>query len=175
MDNCELGGWSHGAIRLNSGDGHHIHHSFIHHNQYNGLGYGISHNTSFSLIEYNQFNNNRHSIAGTGRPGSGYEARHNVEIGSSVSHCFDMHGGRDRRDGTTVAGTRIKVHHNTFRGPKAAVVIRGAPEERADIHNNWFYQRPNGRSVRSDGRTFIRNNAYGPSEPELLAEAEPYS
>ena len=172
VDNCELGGWSHAAIRLDAGDRHHIHHNFIHHNQYNGLGYGVSHNTSFSLIEYNQFNYNRHSIAGTGRSGSGYEARHNVEIGHSVSHCFDMHGGRDRKDGTTIAGTRMKVHHNTFRCPRAAVVIRGVPEERADIHNNWFYQRSNGRSVRSDGNTCIRNNVYGLDKPELLARAE---
>lgn len=172
VDNCELGGWSHAAVRLGTGDGHHIHHNFIHHNQYNGLGYGVSHNTAFSLIEYNLFNYNRHSIAGTGSPGSGYEARHNVEIGHSVSHCFDMHGGRDRRDGTTIAGTWMVVHHNTFRCPKAAVVIRGVPEEKADIHNNWFYQRPDDMSVRSDGKTSVRNNAYGLKKPEFRGRVE---
>ncbi len=174
VDNCELGGWSVAAVRLGAGEGHHIHHNFIHHNQYNGLGYGVSHSTAFSLIEYNVFNYNRHSIAGSGSPGSGYEARHNLEVGHSVSHCFDMHGGRDRKDGTTVAGTWMKVHHNTFRCPKAAVVIRGVPEERADIANNWFYQRPNGRSVQSDGKTDIRNNAYGLEGTEFRGQAEPY-
>ena len=173
VDNCELGGWSHAAVSLRNGEGHHIHHNFIHHNQYNGLGYGVSHDTAFSLIEYNLFNYNRHSIAGTGRPGSGYEARHNIELGHSLSHCFDMHGGRDRKDGTTVAGTRLKIHHNTFRCPKTAVVIRGVPEENADIHHNWFYQKPGGRIVRSGGNTRIANNACGMKRPEFVAHAEP--
>ena len=109
VDNCELGGWSSAAIALDGGDGHHVHHNFIHHNQYNGLGYGVCHGVACSLIEHNLFNHNRHSIAGNGRPGSGYEARHNVEIGTSLSHCFDMHGGRDRKDGTDIAGSWIKV------------------------------------------------------------------
>ena len=90
------------------GRGHHIHHYFIHHCQYNGLGYGVSHDTASSLIEFNLFDWNRHSIAGTGRPGCGYVARHNVELGTSLSHCFDMHGGRDRKDGTDIAGTRSR-------------------------------------------------------------------
>ena len=172
VDNCELAGWSHAAVYLQAGDGHHIHHNFIHHNQYNGLGYGVSHDEAFSLIEYNRFDYNRHSLAGTGRAGSGYEARHNVEIGESLSHCFDMHGGRDRKDGTDVAGTWMKVHHNTFRCPKTAVVVRGVPEEGVDIHHNWLYQQPDELSVRSDGKTRIRNNAYGPSDPVLVANAD---
>ena len=172
VDNCELAGWSHGAISLKAGDGHHIHHNFIHHNQYNGLGYGVSHDQAFSLIEYNLFNYNRHSLAGTGRSSSGYEARHNIELGESLSHCFDMHGGRDRKDGTKVAGTWMKVHHNTFLAPKTAVVIRGVPEEQAEIYNNWLYQKPDELSVRSDGNTVIRKNAYGLERPVLVAEAE---
>ncbi|OGG56061.1 MAG: hypothetical protein A3F84_12635 [Candidatus Handelsmanbacteria bacterium RIFCSPLOWO2_12_FULL_64_10] len=173
VDNCELGGWSCSAISLRAGDRHHIHHNFIHHNQYNGLGYGVSHGPAFSLIEHNLFNYNRHSIAGSGMPGSGYEARHNVEIRHSLSHCFDMHGGRDRKDGTDIAGTYLRVHHNAFRADRAAVVIRGVPEEGADIHHNWFYQGPEEPSVRSSGRTQVRNNAYGLKKPVLLAQAEP--
>ena len=172
VDNCELGGWSHAAIYLRLGDKHHIHHNFIHHNQYNGLGYGVSHNKAFSLIEYNLFNYNRHSIAGTGAPGSGYEARHNVEIKHSLSHCFDMHGGRDRKDGSNIAGTWLKIHHNTFRCPKTAIVIRGEPEEKAEVYNNWFYHKPNETSVRSPGRTWIKNNTYDLVNPEFVAHAE---
>ena len=173
VDNCELGGWSHAAINLRAGDKHHIHHNFIHHNQYNGLGYGVCHNKAFSLIEYNLFNYNRHSIAGTGRSASGYEARHNVEIKHSLSHCFDMHGGRDRKDGTNTAGTWIKVHHNTFRSSRQAIVIRGVPEQDAEIYNNWFYQKPGDTSVRSAGNTRITNNAYGLTDTEFLDHAEP--
>jgi len=173
VDNCEIGGWSHAAICLRAGDKHHIHHNFIHHNQYNGLGYGVSHNKAFSLIEYNLFNYNRHSIAGTGRQGSGYEARNNVEVEHSLSHCFDMHGGRDRKDGTNIAGTWLKIHHNTFRCSKRAIVIRGVPQEGAEIYNNWFYQKSGATSIRSGGKTRITNNAYGLTNTELLIHAEP--
>lgn len=165
VDNCELGGWSHAAVFLRSGDRHRIHHNFIHHNQYNGLGYGITHDVATSLIEYNLFNYNRHSIAGTGRPGCGYEARHNVEMGRSLSHCFDMHGGRDRKDGTDIAGTRLHIHHNTFRCPEAAVVIRGVPEEGAQITRNWFYHTAVDKPVRSGGNTRVEDNAYGIKRP----------
>ena len=65
VDNCEISAFSHAAIFLRKGDGHRIHHNYIHHCQYNGLGYGICHDTASSLIEYNLFNRNRHSIAGT--------------------------------------------------------------------------------------------------------------
>jgi len=138
VDNCELCGWSHAAVFLSAGEGHHIHHNFIHSNQRHGLGYGVSHGRAFSLIEYNLFERNRHSIAGTGSPSSGYIARHNVERGQSLSHNFDMHGGRDRRDGTTVAGSRIEVYNNTFLSGNRAIGIRGRPEEYARIHGNWF-------------------------------------
>ena len=172
VDNCELGGWSHAAIYLLSGDGHQIHHNFIHHNQYNGLGYGVSHDTAFSTIEYNLFDSNRHSLAGTGRAGSGYEARHNVELGVSLSHCFDMHGGRDRKDGTDVAGSWMKIHHNTFRCEKTAVVVRGVPEDGVSVNNNWLHQSPEELSVRSDGKTKVINNAYGMENPVFVAEGE---
>ena len=129
VDNCEIAGFSLGGVSLDQGDGHHIHHNYIHHCQYNGLGYGVVQDQSFALIERNLFNYNRHSLAGTGRSPSGYEARHNVEIGVSLSHMFDMHGGRDRGDGTDIAVTWMKIYNNTFRCPKTAVVVRGMPEE----------------------------------------------
>lgn len=138
VDNCELGGWSHSSVYLKEGKGHHIHHNFIHHNQYQGLGYGVSHDVAHSLIERNLFNHNRHSIAGTGRPGCGYQARHNVEQGTSLSHCFDMHGGRDRKDGTETAGTSIAISNNTFRCRNTAIRIRGVSEEPIQVRNNWF-------------------------------------
>ncbi len=162
VDNCELSGFSHAAVYLVKGDGHRIHHNFIHHCQYNGLGYGICHNTASSRIEFNRFDWNRHSIAGTGRPGCSYVARHNVELGTSLSHCFDMHGGRDRGDGTGIAGTTIEIHNNTFRAPQTPVVIRGVPEERCDVRRNWFpLHRSAGKAVRADAKTVVEDNAYG--------------
>jgi len=167
VDNCELAGWSHAAVNLGRGRGHHIHHNYIHHNQYAGLGYGICLNESEALIEGNLFDYNRHSIAGTGRPGTSYEARHNVELGDSLSHCFDMHGGRDRKDGTQIAGTRIQIHHNTFRAQQTPVVIRGIPEKECRIFGNWFCRhekmgeaasRP---AVRCFEKTVVEGNKHG--------------
>jgi hypothetical protein len=178
VDNCELQGWSVSAVSLAAGINHHIHHNFIHHNQLNGLGYGISHGAGTavsSLIECNLFDFNRHSIAATGAPGNSYEARNNVEMGVSLSHNFDMHGGRDRRDGTDIAGDRILIHHNTFLGTEVrAVVIRGVPREEALIDHNWFaHDRPGDKVIgpwplTADSRIRLENNAYGLDKPAVL-------
>jgi hypothetical protein len=161
VDNCKISGFSHAGVYLITAEGHHIHHNYIHHCQYQGLGYGVCHNTASSLIEYNLFNWNRHSIAGTGRPGNSYAARHNVELGTSLSHCFDMHGGRDRKDGTDIAGTSIEIYNNTFRAPQTPVVIRGVPEEKCEVYHNWFVKHSNAsQAVRSSGRTEVFDNAF---------------
>jgi hypothetical protein len=163
VDNCEISAFSNAAMYLVRGEGHHIHHNYIHHCQYNGLGYGVSHNTAESLIEYNLFDWNRHSIAGTGRPGCSYIARHNVELGTSLSHCFDMHGGRDRKDGTNIAGTRIEIANNTFRAERRAVVIRGVPQDICIVTRNWFVHTGRRGPVRSPGNTTVEDNVYGPA------------
>ncbi|MFC1636352.1 right-handed parallel beta-helix repeat-containing protein [Planctomycetota bacterium] len=161
VDNSEISGFSHAGVYLMTGDEHHIHHNYIHHCQYQGLGYGVCHNTASSLIEYNLFDWNRHSIAGTGRPGNSYIARHNVELGVSLSHCFDMHGGRDRKDGTDIAGTSIEIYNNTFRAPQTPVVIRGVPQEKCEVHHNWFLKhRDAGHAVHSSGKTRVFSNHY---------------
>lgn len=178
VDNCELSGWSHAAIFLQNGSNNHIHHNYIHHNQRNGLGYGVSHgygkNIS-SLIEFNLFNYNRHSIAGTGVPGLSYEARNNIELGESLSHNFDMHGGGDRRDGTYIAGERILIHHNTFTNPQVrAIAIRGRPTDKAEIYNNWFAQEKPGKAVLipwpvgPDKNVLLYNNAFGRNNPVII-------
>lgn len=162
VDNCEISAFSCAGISLSKGNRHHVHHNFIHHCQYQGLGYGISHSASSSLIEYNLFDFNRHSIAGTGEPGCGYEARHNVELGTSLSHCFDMHGGRDRHDGTDVAGTTILIHHNMFRAPERAVCIRGVPEDACKVFRNWFPKHASAEAaVKASAKTVVDDNAFG--------------
>jgi hypothetical protein len=172
VDNCELSGWSGAALSLAAGQGHHIHHNSIHHNQRKGLGYGISHGTSFSLIEYNLFAWNRHSIAGGGRPPSGYIARHNLEAGHALGHNFDMHGGRDRKDGTNISGSRIEIYSNTFLGRGRAIGIRGKPEEYARIYGNWFkaHLAP-GWSVilpwPASGTVELGRNLYGRAAPAV--------
>lgn len=157
VDNCEISAFSGSGIYLKKGSGHHIHHNFIHKCQYNGLGYGVSHGAASSITEYNLFNENRHSIAGTGISGCGYIARHNVEMGISLSHCFDMHGGRDRKDGTDIAGTTIEIYNNTFNAPQTPVVIRGIPEDKCDIYQNWFAQHKEKNRPLED---FLKNTSH---------------
>ena len=140
VDNCELWGWTHAAIflRANSTDNH-VHHNYFHHNQRHHMGYGVNLDRSEALIEANLFDWCRHHIAGTGRPGTSYEARYNLVLENANSHSFDMHGGRDRDDGTDIAGDVILIHHNTFLAIDVeAVVIRGIPQEACEIYNNWF-------------------------------------
>ena len=175
VDNCEISGWSHTAVYLKNGNRHLVHHNYIHHNQRNGLGYGVclGYGQSISaLIEYNLFNYNRHFIAGTGVPGSNYEARHNIQLESSLSHSFDMHGGSDRRDGTNIAGDQISIHHNTFMNlTSRPIKIRGTPKGKAEIFNNWFvhetqnskmaFSRPNSE----ENKIIFFNNLFG--EPPI--------
>jgi hypothetical protein len=155
VDNCELWGWSHAAVFLQKGaTDNHIHHNYMHHNQRHGLGYGVVLDQSEALIEANLFDWGRHHIAGTGRPGTSYEARYNRVMENANSHSFDMHGGRDRDDGTDIAGDLILIHHNTFQARDvAAVVIRGIPQESAEIYNNWFLHATPSTAVKQTNAT----------------------
>jgi len=136
----------------------------MHHNQRSGLGYGVCPDDSTALIEANRFDWCRHHIAATGRPGTGYEARYNLVLENANGHSFDMHGGRDRKDGTDIAGDWLKIHHNTFRAPSvAAVVIRGRPTGRADIHHNSFHHAGPDKAVRqtnAKGNLHVYENVY---------------
>ncbi|MBI2441855.1 MAG: right-handed parallel beta-helix repeat-containing protein [Lentisphaerae bacterium] len=176
VDNCEISAWSADGVSLRSGTGHHIHHNYIHHCQRMGLGYGVQVNRATDvLIEYNLFQDNKHHIAASGWPGTGYEAGHNVVLPYTESHAhprtgqpygqdhlFDAHGGSDRTDGTNIACKWLKIHHNTFVSDYVAVNIRGIPEDYAEIHHNWFRQPLTGEAtVISDGRTRVWDNLYG--------------
>jgi len=177
VDNCELSGFSHAAICLKKGGRAHVHHNHIHHNQRQGLGYGVSLDRAYALIEANRFDWCRHHIAGTGRPGTSYEARFN-EVGPNANgHSFDMHGGADRKDGTDIAGDRIVIHHNTFRAVNVpAVRIRGRPQGGAEIHHNWFYHTDRGRAVRQSHSAeglAVGDNRYGPPAPPEKMASEP--
>lgn len=163
VDNCELSGWSHAAVFLKEGASKaHIHHNYMHHNQRSGLGYGVCLDRADALIEANLFDWCRHHIAGTGRPGTSYEARYNLVLENANGHSFDMHGGADRNDGTDIAGDSISIHHNTFRATSVpAILIRGRPTRSADIHHNWFFHSDTNKAVaqtNATGNMNIRRN-----------------
>jgi hypothetical protein len=170
ISNCEIWGWSHAAVFLKSNnnincDSNYIHDNYIHHNQRSGLGYGICLDNASALIERNIFDWNRHSIAGTGRPFTSYEARNNVVKENSSSHAFDMHGGKDRKDNTDIAGSKILIHDNTFYlTSKPDVVIRGIPLIDCLVFNNIFSQKDSSlciKQVNAIGNMKVYNNKYG--------------
>jgi len=165
VDNCELWGWSHAAVFLRRGAlKAHIHHNYIHHNQRSGLGYGVCLDKADALIEANLFDWCRHHIAGTGRPGTSYEARYNLVLENANGHSFDMHGGKDRKDGTDIAGDVIEIHHNTFKATEVrAIVIRGRPQQSAQIHHNWFMHSDSEKAVHqtnATGNMDVRRNQF---------------
>jgi len=168
-DNCEVYGWSYVGVGLwcDKGRGH-VHHCHIHHNQRYGLGYGVSALCNDALIEANHFDYGRHYIASSGKPGCAYEARYNLFGEHATRHMVDMHGGRDREDGTTVAGDWVHVHHNTFMkalSPETnvvvnSVIVRGVPRKWVKIHHNWFHD------TRVAGIGGVRIEAQGAKGPE---------
>ncbi|MHC4981618.1 MAG: LEPR-XLL domain-containing protein [Planctomycetota bacterium] len=167
VDNCELWGWSHAAVLLRPGATKaHIHHNYIHHNQRQGLGYGVCLDRADALIEANIFAYCRHAVAGTGAPGTSYEACYNIvrpEDGNS--HSFDMHGGLARNDDTDIAGDWISIHHNTFEATNVlAVLIAGQPAQKAEIHHNWFLHADPCEAVLqrdATGNMDVYSNQYG--------------
>ncbi|MGD8237148.1 MAG: hypothetical protein PVH68_01230 [Armatimonadota bacterium] len=164
IDNCEVYNFNVAAIGVGSRAMRaYIHHNFIHHNQRGGLGYGVSLSSGDVRIIANKFDYCRHHIASSGSPGSGYEAAWNLVLPNATSHHFDMHGGRDRGDGTDIAGDWMHVHHNTFQGNDRHVVIRGVPSDGAEIHHNWFAA-PAAERIRTGGNTKVYRNVYGPEK-----------
>ena len=172
IDNCEIFGWSYAGIDLKDNPSKvHIHHNYIHHNQRYGLGYGVHVNRGFALIEANFFDWNRHHIAGTGYAECSYEARYNIIGANASSHAFDMHGGRDRKDNTEIAGGSILIHHNTFYlESEKAIVIRGVPKDSLVIYNNEFASKNIDDSVQQIyGRSdyTMRKNKFGVEEKSI--------
>jgi PKD repeat protein len=184
VDNCELAGWGSAAIELAipTVDGGityaYVHHNYIHHNRRNGLGYGVCLGPSTAarritaLIEANLFDYGRHFIAGNGPPGNSYVARYNLCLEHDFSHSFDMHGGTDRGDSTTVAGDSVTIYCNTFRDPdQRGICIRGKPVYMSPIYNNWFYHtsaevEPSPvEQLYDTGNLDIHDNLYGVTPP----------
>lgn len=175
VDNCEIYNFNVRGIGVGpSAMGAHIHHNFLHHIWRAGLGYPVSTSASDVRVIANRFNMGRHHIASSGRPGSGYEFAYNWIGPDAISHHVDMHGGRDRGDGTDIAGDWMHVHHNTFLGTVRPVAVRGVPSQGTWIHNNWFHlPEPGGRVVRpwpvgGDTNVHLYNNAYGEEQPVIL-------
>ncbi len=176
VDNCEIWGWGCAGVNLRQcAKTAHIHHNDIHHCQRAGLGYGICFHGADGLVEFNRFDYTRHAIAGSGVPGTAYEARFNIHGPNSTSHCFDMHGSEENSvlvEGRSIAGDWMKIHHNTFESDQSAVGIRALPGKFCEVHLNWFRGcrgedavKLYGEEAENDPTAFgINGNVIGPDQ-----------
>ncbi|MCE5228591.1 Ig-like domain-containing protein [bacterium] len=179
IDNNEIYGWNYAAVETLLGSNAcapYFHHNYIHHNTKLGCGYGIcpgfNSGNAVPIIEGNIFDFERHSVAGHGTLGMSYEARYNLVLEHSISHIFDMHGGYDRDDGTSIAGTIIRIHHNTVRNfDQSAVTIRGVPTQGNGstyggcwVNNNHMFRLYDSICIRQlydFGNFWVTGNAFG--------------
>lgn len=150
IENTEIFNWSHAGVFVKKGGECTLSYSYIHHNRRHGLGYGITNDEGKALIIGNLFDNNRHSIAGTGKAGTSYIAEGNVSLVNHTSHVFDMHGGRNRDDGTDIAGDEIIIRSNLFYiDSQTAFLLSGNPREKSIVENNLIIY--SGKSKGLDG------------------------
>jgi hypothetical protein len=128
--------------------------NYLHHNQMNPSGYGVSAFQAFALIDGNTFTLNRHAIAGSSPAATGYQAIYNLVTSASEEYPgsfgtwyrnqdFDMHGsGDDARGGR--AGDYADISYNTFLSidGRKALYYRGTPCRQVQIHHNvnlnWY-------------------------------------
>ncbi|MDN5201639.1 right-handed parallel beta-helix repeat-containing protein [Fulvivirgaceae bacterium BMA10] len=170
IDNCEIASWSHAGIALfDQSFDISIHHNYIHHCRRTGLGYGVVHDGSKSSIVANLFDFNKHSIAGTGIPGTSYSAVLNVCLkNETYTHSFDMHGCGEAKNCPSgkkwVAGDEIYVKYNTFYSKDfVAINIRGNPDSGVWVNENWFlHDSPEKALILGDLNKFVSNNYFGP-------------
>ena len=139
IDNCELAAWAFSATRFENTLLSKVHHNDIHHNQREGLGYGVVVKGPDPVqvdIAFNRFDYNRHSIAGGGHASLDYWAHDNLVLENANGHVFDMHGvDEGTGSGEEWAGGWIEIWNNSvFVGDEYTLVVRGKPQ-----HGSWLY------------------------------------
>lgn len=163
IQNCEIESWSHSAIRVvNSGNAV-IQGCYIHDNKRAGLGYGVL-IEGVALIRFNVFNKNRHAIACTGVKGSRYIAEYNVCLkkSSEQGHIFDVHGGKDRKEGNSIAGLQFIIRYNLFHYEGYPLFkIRGKSTQTSKVYNNFILKGKDSISSPNSDLLFQQVNALG--------------
>ena len=169
VSNCEISGFSEAGVLVEEYKETKISHCYIHHNQRNGFGYGVSLYRECEVEIYgNLFNFDRHAIASDGSAGSSYYAHDNIHMGTAIYHIFDAHGGEDRGDGTDVACDKVEMLNNVFLSDKLPYKKRGTPTEYSLFkHNIVIYPEESYEYRFFYGNNFIiEDNIFGIAEKE---------
>ena len=138
LKESEVSGFSHAGVFLEGAKNAIIENVHFHHNQRWGLGYGIAlHLAATATIKNGEFDYNRHSIAGSGSIGQSYEVSYSTFGDNHLASPLDMHGGKDRADGTNIAGHSVYIHHNTILEDDHYIFIhRGVAQNKVTISHN---------------------------------------
>ena len=180
VDNCEISHFNHSGVNIR-GKNVRVHHCFIH--DVHAYPIVVAHKAELpTLIEANLIHYAWHAIAGSGDPGTGYEAWYNRIVAQvppanwkmpAPGHAFDMHAHRplEKERKGRVAGDYISIHHNTAQLLDAVgVFIRGVPRDRAEVFHNWFSTPDPAtaiRQIKQDGNLWAYDNVYGPDKKPI--------
>ncbi len=183
VENCEISNFSRGGVEIYPrGKNIHVHHCYLHDIHAYPV---ITLNKSELpvLIEANRIHWIWHATAGSGYPGTGYEARYNIIVREPApdswqpydgSFAIDMHDYLQvmQETGYHIAGDILNIHHNTFinnAGSDPSVntsldaEVRGVPRILAEFHQNIFLNsNPAQAVVHLNGNVWVYDNLYGP-------------
>lgn len=142
VDNTEIVGFGYAGVYVTEGGGasNRIHHNYIHQNNTQGLGYGVSAGGGANVnptIEYNYFDENRHSVAASG-DNHGYVCRYNHFGPTHVMHVIDVHdpGATD----TVIEGNVVESTVRTW-DDNCCPAVGGCDGTKGTIRiaGNWFW------------------------------------
>ena len=185
IENCEVSNFARGGVEVYPGGTNvHVHHCHLHDiHAYPVV--ALNRSVPPILIEANKINWIWHATAGSGYPGTGYEARYNIFVREAVpdswqpyvgQHAVDMHAYLqvEQERGHQIAGDYMSIHHNTFLSnaggdPSVSTSfdanVRGVPRILAEFYNNIFLHADPVQTVtHTGGNVWVYNNLYGPQQ-----------
>lgn len=185
VENCEISHFARGGVEVYPGGKNiHVHHCFLH-DIHSYPVVALNKSEPPILVEANRIHWIWHATAGSGAPGTGYEARYNIIVREAApdswqpyvgQHAIDMHDYLPvlQERGHHIAGDYMNIHHNTFvneAGSDPSVLtsydaaVRGVPRVLAEFHQNIFLQTDPAQAILElDGNTWVYDNLYGPQQ-----------
>jgi len=187
VENCEISNFSRGGVEVYPrGKNVHVHHCYLHDiHSYPVI--ALNKSEPPIIIEANKIHWIWHATAGSGAPGTGYEARYNIIVREPAPNSWQPYDGQfaidmhayapvEQERGHFIAGDEMKIHHNTFvnnAGSDPSVLtsydaqLRGVPRVLAEFHHNIFLNSDPAQAVVSantKGNVWVYENLYGPQQ-----------